>query len=111
MPYCSHCGRELPEGALFCPNCGAKTPEGVKSNAVSASDEVRDVFNKASVELEKAFTIAAKEIREAFQTARSNIQKNVNKEPIVCPKCGEKNPANADYCFKCGTKLSSSSSK
>ena len=23
MPYCSNCGKELPENAAFCPNCGA----------------------------------------------------------------------------------------
>ena len=111
MAYCSHCGKDLPEGALFCPNCGAKTLEGVKAKAASPSDEVREAFNKASVELEKAFNIAAKEIQEAFKTARGNIQKNFYKEPIVCPNCGEKNPSNAEYCVKCGTKLPSSQPK
>ena len=69
------------------------------------SDEVRDAFNRMSVEMEKAFNIAAKEIHEAFQVARKNIQKSVYGEPVVCPNCGEKNPANAAYCFKCGKNL------
>ena len=56
--------------------------------------------------MEKAFTIAAKELQEAVQVARNNIQKTIYKEPVVCPNCGEKNPANAAYCFKCGKNLS-----
>jgi ribosomal protein L40E len=59
-----------------------------------------------SAELEKAFNIAAKEAQAAFQIARNNIQKTIYKEPIVCPNCGEKNPASATYCFKCGKSLS-----
>jgi ribosomal protein L40E len=57
------------------------------------------------VEMEKAFSIAAKEIHEAFQVAISNIKKSVYGEPLVCPNCGEKNPANAAFCFKCGKSL------
>jgi uncharacterized membrane protein YvbJ len=106
MTYCHNCGEKLPENALFCPKCGNKTVEGVKANASVPSDEMREAFNRMSVELEKAFNVAAKEVHEAFQVARNNIKRNINKEPIICPNCGEKNPASARYCFKCGRSLS-----
>jgi uncharacterized membrane protein YvbJ len=106
MTYCHSCGEKLPENALFCPKCGAKTVEGVKANVSGPSEEMREAFNRMSVELEKAFGIAAREVQEAFQVARNNIQRSINKEPIICPNCGEKNPANSIYCFKCGKSLS-----
>jgi uncharacterized membrane protein YvbJ len=105
MAYCSNCGEKLPENALFCTKCGAKTAQAAQANAANPSDEIRDAFNRMSVEMEKAFTIATKELQAAFQTARANIQKSMNKEPIVCPNCGEKNSADAYYCVKCGKSL------
>lgn len=107
MAYCSNCGEKLPRDACFCPNCGAKTVKGAEANVATPTDEMREAFNKMGIELEKAFTIAAKEIQQAFQTARENIQKSVNKEPVACPNCGEKNPGDSIYCFKCGKKLKS----
>ncbi len=62
-----------------------------------------------SVEFEKAFGIAVKEMREAFQTAKENVQKSVNRAPIVCPNCGETNSASAVFCSKCGKNLSAKS--
>ena len=111
MAYCHNCGEKLPENALFCPKCGTKTAMGAASNAASPSDEMREAFVKISQEMEKAFNIAAKEVQEAFQTARNNVQRSINKEPIICPNCGEKNAPSAAYCFKCGKALIASGSK
>ena len=105
MTYCSNCSEKLPKDANFCPKCGTKTPKGVETNAPTPSDEMRQAFAKMSTELEKAFTVAAKEITAAFQTAKENIQQSLQKEPIVCSNCGEKNPGDSIYCYKCGTKL------
>ncbi len=105
MTYCSNCGEKLPDDALFCPKCGTKTLKGAEANVPSPSDELRDAFSKMSRELEKAFSVAAKEINDAFQTASENIQKSLKKEKIVCSNCGEKNPSNAVFCFKCGKQL------
>ncbi len=105
MAYCHNCGEKLSSNALFCSKCGAKTIQGTGASAATPADELREAFNKMSQEMEKAFNIAAKEMQDAFQTARNNIQKSLYKEPIVCPNCGEKNPAHSVYCFKCGTKL------
>jgi ribosomal protein L40E len=105
MPYCHNCGEKLPDNAFFCPKCGTKTVTGVQSGASSPADDMRDALMRMSAEMEKAFTIAAKEVHEAFKQAKDNIQKTVVKESVICPNCGEKNPASATYCFKCGKKL------
>ena len=105
MEYCSNCGEKLPNDACFCPKCGTKTMKGVEINAPTPSDEMRQAFAKMSTEVEKAFTIAAKEIQTAFQTARANIQQSRQKEPITCINCGEKNPGDSIFCYKCGKKL------
>ncbi len=103
MSFCTNCGEKLPKDANFCPKCGFKATIGAQT--YTASDELRDSMTKMSAELEKAFNVAAREIHQAFQTARKNIQETTNKEPIICPNCGEKNRAQATYCSKCGTKL------
>ncbi len=105
MTYCPKCGEKIPEDALFCSKCGAKTIRGVEANVPGPSDELKAALNKMSLELEKAFSIAAKEINAAFQTASENIQKSLKKEKIVCSSCGEKNPNNAIFCYKCGKKI------
>jgi len=105
MEYCSNCGEKLPKDAYFCPKCGTKAMKGAEANVVTPSDELREAFVKMSQELEKAFTIAAREMHAAFQTANANIQKSLQKEPLVCSNCGEKNPSGATFCYKCGKKL------
>jgi uncharacterized membrane protein YvbJ len=105
MAYCSNCGEELPDAALFCPKCGTKTVKGVETNVPGPSDELKAAFTKMSVELEKAFSVAIKEINAAFQAANENIQRSLKKENIVCPNCGEKNPNNSVFCYKCGKKI------
>lgn len=44
MTYCTHCGKELPEGVNFCPSCGAK----VNSEATSFQQSYKrsDDLNK-----------------------------------------------------------------
>ena len=105
MAYCSNCGEKLPKDALFCPKCGAKTIKGMETTAPTISDELKETFNKINQELEKAFAVAAKEINAAFQTASENIKKSLQKEPVVCPNCGEKNPSDAIFCYECGKRI------
>jgi len=105
MAYCSNCGEKLSEDTLFCPKCGTKTIEGVETTAPTISDELKETFTKMSQELEKAFSVAAKEINAAFQTASENIKKSLQKEPVACPNCGEKNPSDAIFCYKCGKRI------
>ena len=105
MVYCQKCGEPLPDKEFFCPKCGAETAWGLQANATSPSDEIREAFTRMSQEMEKAFSLAAKEVQEAFQIARNNIQKTLYKEATVCPNCGEKNPAESKFCYKCGKEL------
>jgi uncharacterized membrane protein YvbJ len=105
MMYCSNCGEKLSEDDLFCPKCGTKTIKGVEEAAPTISDELKDTFTKMSQELEKAFSVAAKEINAAFKTASENIKKSLQKEPVACPNCGEKNPSDAIFCYKCGKRI------
>ena len=103
--YCSNCGEQLFEDALFCPKCGTRTVKGMEENVPSPKDELREAFAKMGQELDKAFSIAAREINAAFQTASENIQRSMKKEKIVCSSCTAKNPSNAIYCYQCGKKL------
>jgi uncharacterized membrane protein YvbJ len=105
MAYCSNCGEKLSEDTLFCPKCGTKTIKGVETTALTISDELKETFTKMSQELEKAFSVATKEINAAFQTASGNIKKSLQKEPVACPNCGEKNPSDATFCYKCGKRI------
>jgi DNA-directed RNA polymerase subunit RPC12/RpoP len=77
----------------------------VETGAPTISDELEKPFTKMSQELEKAFAVAAKEINAAFQTASENIKKSLQKEPVACPNCGEKNPSDAIFCYKCGKRI------
>jgi uncharacterized membrane protein YvbJ len=105
MVYCSHCGNQISDDAYFCPKCGTRTQAGINAGAAESSDEMRETLIRLSKEMEKAFIIAARNVQDAFDTAKKNVQKTMVKEVIVCPNCNEKNPTNASYCHKCGTKL------
>ena len=105
MVYCTNCGEKIPKDAIFCPKCGSKAAISAESMVSISSDELRESFAKMSEELERAFNIAAKEIHDAFHKVGNSIQQNLNKEAIVCPNCGEKNPGTAVFCSKCGKKL------
>lgn len=105
MAYCSNCGEKLSKDALFCPKCGTKAIKGEETASPTVSDELKVTFTKMSQELEKAFSVAAKEINAAFQTASENIKKSLQKEPVACPNCGEKNLSGAIFCYKCGKRI------
>jgi len=105
LVYCSKCGEELPENAYFCPMCGLRTKKGVEAGISTVTEDLRDAFYRTGEEIEKAFSIAGREIERAFRTAREKIKETTGREPVSCPSCQEKNPANARFCRKCGKKL------
>jgi len=112
MAYCSNCGEEIPEHALFCPKCGIKTMKGAEANAKYPSDEMREAFTRMGIELEKAFNTAAVEIHAAFKRAREDMgSKPAEQEGMVCQSCGAKNQSGAIFCRNCGHKLSSPQGK
>jgi len=107
MVFCYKCGEELSENTYFCSKCGARTKKGAEAGIAAAREDLKDAFTKMGEEIEKAFSIAATEIKKAFKTAREEIREAVSREPVVCSSCGEKNIADARFCYKCGKKLAS----
>ena len=106
--FCQDCGEELPKDANFCPKCGIMTMKGVDAGVSTPWEELKDVFSKIGEEIEKAFLIAGREMEKAFtlsKKAREETKEVVSQEPVVCPHCGEKNVADARFCYKCGKKL------
>ena len=53
MPYCTHCGTEVSEGAQFCPKCGAPittpTDIGVKSGTEAANELTGNISPKSRI--------------------------------------------------------------
>lgn len=56
--YCSHCGKEIPEGTKFCPQCGAD---------VSAEKKIRNTADELFNAAEKEVGSAVKEVKISFQ--------------------------------------------
>lgn len=46
-----------------------------------------------------------KRVKEMQAQAMASMQKFTESSDKVCPKCGEKNDTDADFCQKCGEKL------
>ena len=105
MVFCSNCGEKLPEDANFCTKCGFRTKLGVEAGVPPPTEDWREAFSKMGVEMEKAFQTAAKEIQKAPKNVREDIRESRNRQLTVCKSCGEKSPANAIFCTKCGKKL------
>jgi len=95
ISFCSKCSTKVPEDAYFCPKCGTKTAISVQAGVSSPYEEMREAFVKIGQEMEKA-----------FGTARKNIEERTGWAPKVCPNCGEKNPHDSRFCFKCGDAIS-----
>jgi uncharacterized membrane protein YvbJ len=112
LVYCSNCGAQIDDEALFCSKCGTKTLKGKEANVPYPSDELKDAFYRVGIELEKAFTIAAQETRAAFKRAREDTQENpesaktTQEGTVVCSKCGTKNFSDPIFCHNCGTRIS-----
>jgi predicted amidophosphoribosyltransferase len=103
--FCSDCGKKLPEDANFCAVCGARTKKGEKAGVSTPEEEMKEAFAKMAQEMEKAFTAAAKEIQKAFKTAKENVRQSTEKGTLGCPSCGQQNPGDSTFCYKCGNKL------
>jgi hypothetical protein len=76
MVFCSNCGTDLPEKAYFCFNCGVRTAKGVEANVAMPYKEIVSDIEKR---LEKAALTASEEIKNVFDKAREDIRKAVNK--------------------------------
>jgi len=105
MVFCSKCGEEVPENAYFCPRCGVRTRKGVEAGVSTPWKELKDSLSKMGQEIEKAFSVAGKEMEKAFKKAREEVREATSRKLVVCSNCGEKNFADAHFCYKCGKKL------
>jgi len=103
MVFCSKCGKELPENAYFCLKCGVKTAKGIEANV---SMPYGEMFSEMEKKLEQAFVTASEDLKEAFNKAKEGVKRATQREPIICPSCGEKNSTGEKFCYKCGKKLS-----
>jgi uncharacterized membrane protein YvbJ len=98
MVYCSRCGEEVAETALFCLQCGVMTSKGEETG-------VSYPWNWEK-ELEKTISNVSTEIEKAFTSVRENVRRTIKKDPIDCPHCGETNRPNSKFCYRCGKKTS-----
>jgi len=76
MVFCRNCGTELSDAANFCSNCGVKTAKGVEANV---SMPYREVISDMEKQLEKAAVTASEEVRNAFNRAKEEIRKAANR--------------------------------
>jgi ribosomal protein L40E len=106
LVFCSNCSEKLPENANFCPKCGARTRKGAETG-VSPPWKIylQDDLSKIEKEVEKAISAASTEMEKALRAMREEIRETTTLEPLVCSNCGERNPAKAQFCYKCGKKL------
>jgi ribosomal protein L40E len=105
MVFCLNCGEKLSDDANFCTKCGVRTKHGVEAGVSAPTEDLREAFSKMGVELEKAFQTAAKEIQKAIKNVKEDVRDSRSRQPVTCNSCGEKSPAGAVYCTKCGEKV------
>ncbi len=117
MVKCLGCGEELNSEAYFCSKCGLRTEKGEKDGVKTPMDN-RAVWER---DVETALNNAIKLMEEAFNTARNGLRNIANEigveieraktfkttrpAPTFCPKCGSKNPSDAEYCTNCGKEI------
>jgi ribosomal protein L40E len=117
MVTCRGCGDELAEEASFCPKCGLRTEKGEREGARTPVGAPRPDWEK---DVEAALNNATRLMEDAFQAARKGLQAAADEigvelerarrrtkalEPVYCPKCGNKNPGDAQYCTVCGEEI------
>ena len=117
MPTCRSCETELAEDTNFCPNCGLRTEKGENDNVRTPVDrrpdwekDVELAIQNATKLLEEAVETAKKGLKQVSEEVKSEIDKAKEsrpkkRTPLYCPKCGNKNPNDSDYCTKCGAKI------
>ncbi len=77
--FCSECGKQLPEGALFCQDCGTKVDSG--TNRLYQSETVENISQE---EVKKSYTLKWEKLKgskqfdqckEIYQKTLDNLKK------------------------------------
>ena len=117
---CRSCGSEITEDTNFCPNCGFRTEKGETENVKTPVDrrpewekDVGYALQNAQKLMEEAFDTAKKgflEVKEELENEIGKVKEvKARSGPVYCPKCGNKNPSDSDFCVKCGKHIHSQS--
>ena len=106
MPFCSHCGKEINEGATFCNDCGASLKSGEKSPRRSNKkkkfilffiglilvlvigamiDDIESASIPYDVQVEMAFVEACRELSPTVQSAIARQQGKTVEELLTSP--------------------------
>ncbi len=120
MSECRSCETELAENSNFCPHCGFRTEKGETENVKTPVDrrpgwekDVEYALQNAQKLMEEAFETAKKGLQEVKEELESEIGKvkevKARSGPVYCPKCGNKNPSDSEFCVKCGKHIQSQS--
>ncbi len=120
MSTCRSCEKELAEDANFCPNCGFRTEKGETENVRTPIDrrpewekDVENALQNAQKLMEEAFDAAKKGLQQVKEELETEVEKardiKIRNGPVFCPKCGNKNPSDSEFCVKCGKHIHSQS--
>ncbi|NOY05696.1 MAG: tetratricopeptide repeat protein [Chlorobi bacterium] len=96
LSACPECGYPLEGAENTCPNCG--TP----LEPTSSHPETHD----SAMNADTVSTVPESETTESAADSGNTDEENGGVENgIFCTNCGARNPADANFCYKCGTPI------
>ncbi len=120
---CPKCGITQPADMKFCANCGAKLEEPAEEKPAEAIEEkpAELVEEKPEAVEEKTVETAEEKPAEKAEEANAAVaapaepvaaqpetKEETEDKPLVCPKCGNKEPEGTRFCSECGTQFGAS---
>lgn len=114
---CPKCGITQPGDMKFCANCGAKLEEPAEEKPTEEKPEAVEekpaepIEEKAAEAAEETPAEATEEIAAVAAPAEQETaqpetkEKTAEEKPLVCQKCGNKEPEGTRFCSECGTQF------